>query len=571
MTLEWDKKTMLQILANKTDVPNYQRGFAWDQDQIIDFFIDLKTFVNSDDDDEYLFGQVIMHKEGDVRHIVDGQQRICTSVIFLKILHSILSDISLEDAQDKKRTNLLNKIEQSLADEDDDALYTKYRFRVGESYAIFFNKYVLDGNKKSKTGNNKTNKRVKKAYDVLYELLQDDLNGLSDFEKYEAIRTYFDKFTGKFYVSYVESSNLGQAYTIFETLNARGKSLDSKDLVKNYLISHHDAEETALVWKEIEDKVNGAGEGNKDYMSLYLRYYWNSGYKFVRNKGLYRAISKKLDESPGSVKQFLSDLSDIAPFFASVLRSEPSEKITDKSAKIIHNLQKVQAISFYPIVIAMYRNENIGKEDVEKILSAVETLVIRNQVIMGYVANRNEMLFSDLACKLFNNTNVDTVVDEIHNKTANDDEIRGKFQTYCPKDDAAKFILRAIYDSWENETQVDENNIKVQLEHIMPRNGENWDVDPKIHKEYVRRMGNLTLITGKFNVQMKNLPFDEKKKYYQNSKYPDTNKLAFMDKWGVDEIESRQKEICDHVIEKWPLLTSVDSLSEPTLDFYLEN
>lgn len=54
-------------------------------------FTDLTKFTESLED-TYLFGLVIVHRDHEVFNIVDGQQRITTSTIFLCVLRDIIKE-----------------------------------------------------------------------------------------------------------------------------------------------------------------------------------------------------------------------------------------------------------------------------------------------------------------------------------------------------------------------------------------------------------------------------------------------------------------------------------------------
>jgi len=78
-------------------VPDYQRAFAWEEEQIALFIKDLMKFHRSPED--YYFGHFICETSSETMEIVDGQQRISTFVIFLLVC-SMLSKSSSHDAYD---------------------------------------------------------------------------------------------------------------------------------------------------------------------------------------------------------------------------------------------------------------------------------------------------------------------------------------------------------------------------------------------------------------------------------------------------------------------------------------
>lgn len=85
------------IFDDHINVPEYQREYSWGVEEADDFFNDLKRFSESDDD-EYLFGQFIFYKDKDKKDIdvIDGQQRLVTTVIFLSVARNIVSSLDID-------------------------------------------------------------------------------------------------------------------------------------------------------------------------------------------------------------------------------------------------------------------------------------------------------------------------------------------------------------------------------------------------------------------------------------------------------------------------------------------
>lgn len=555
MALIWDKRSMGDILKERVDVPEYQRPYAWEGDNVMDFFNDLTSFIQSEEE-QYLFGQIIMHREGNVFHVVDGQQRICTSVIFVKAIHDCavcIRDTDPELSSNNVLNNLISNTSRAIADEDDDGEYTRFKFSIAGAEMPFFTEYILHGNHQAKAGRGGPKKKLKNAYDNLYSSLMEKVDSLTGTDKVTALREYFRSFTEGFYVSYVESENLGQAFVVFETLNNRGRVLEPKDLVKNYVIRYAKSKNLAVQkWTDMETLFSKI-KGEKELFSTYIRYYWNSCHTFTRKKELYRNITDALKDDVGAIDAFLTDLYVNSSVFASLVQMEPARKISSAALHSLRDMTEAGASSFYPIVIAMMRNNDVTKENIEDVLEALETLIVRNQVIGGQVANKNEVRFAEYALDITNGVPIETIIERIRGKTNSDESIRSTFVTFQPNKSSAKFLLRALYWSPTSETVVDESNTNIHLEHIMPVAIGEWDIEENQHKEYCQYFGNMTLLQGKINRSLQNDLFPQKKMKYAESNYSFTKELAEYDDWGVDEIVERQSMLCEKVLERWPL------------------
>ena len=92
---------------------------------------------------------------------------------------------------------------------------------------------------------------------------------------------------------------------------------------------------------------------------------------------------------------------------------------------------------------------------------------------------------------------------------------------------------------------------EVHIEHIMPVNASQWDVDSETHEMYLWRLGNLMLLSGPINSYISNKPFALKKTGYLESKIEPNKTVAYNDVWGIEEIQARQIALCDYALRIW--------------------
>ena len=78
---------MKTFLDGQYSIPNYQREYSWEENEIQDFLNDLEdTCANPST--IHFFGQIVVHNDEDsqTKFIIDGQQRTITSMIFVHSL-----------------------------------------------------------------------------------------------------------------------------------------------------------------------------------------------------------------------------------------------------------------------------------------------------------------------------------------------------------------------------------------------------------------------------------------------------------------------------------------------------
>lgn len=75
-------------------IPAYQRGYRWDEDQVTDLLEDLFEFIYETKNDKYCIQPIVVKKlEDNSYEVLDGQQRLTTIYILLKVLLAYLPKI----------------------------------------------------------------------------------------------------------------------------------------------------------------------------------------------------------------------------------------------------------------------------------------------------------------------------------------------------------------------------------------------------------------------------------------------------------------------------------------------
>ena len=94
--LNIDQKTIKELLSNKHSdflIPDYQRPYAWSEDECATLWDDLFAFAFPNDDseqfnsasDEYFLGPIVTFKNDNEKlEIIDGQQRLTTIMLLLR-------------------------------------------------------------------------------------------------------------------------------------------------------------------------------------------------------------------------------------------------------------------------------------------------------------------------------------------------------------------------------------------------------------------------------------------------------------------------------------------------------
>ena len=79
-------KSVNELLSMNLNIPDYQRPYKWDIQNIDDLFLDITNAISDADryrtGFKYRIGTIILHRrKDDIYDVVDGQQRIISLVL----------------------------------------------------------------------------------------------------------------------------------------------------------------------------------------------------------------------------------------------------------------------------------------------------------------------------------------------------------------------------------------------------------------------------------------------------------------------------------------------------------
>ncbi|MBK7867814.1 MAG: DUF262 domain-containing protein [Ignavibacteriales bacterium] len=117
--------SLLELFEGKKfKIPDYQRGYSWDEEQIIDLLTDIEMH-NNKSGHKHFTGTIVVErpKGGDVFQIVDGQQRLVSCVMILRAIVE-LNPGNLKGI-DSILTKTKNGFESTLTLNKQDSLFFK--------------------------------------------------------------------------------------------------------------------------------------------------------------------------------------------------------------------------------------------------------------------------------------------------------------------------------------------------------------------------------------------------------------------------------------------------------------
>ena len=552
------------VLEKKLSIPSYQREYAWEKGEYEDLWNDLTDTIDSEPQYKHFLGQVVTHSKDGVLTIIDGQQRITTCSILLSCLIHVYSDL-YDDLADqaskeaKKMSRNINKYEDKIGIQSEESFLNQNpNLSQNEADNEFYIKALLRDDSLKKKQLKKSQEKMRKATNYFYEKIKGLLKDQTFDEKKEIIETYAETLLNRFQLMYIEATELDEAFTIFETLNARGKDLASADLLKNHLFTTgRDPEASNVKWNKILDTLEDVD------MTKYIRAFWNSRHDFIREKVLYKTISSFVRNKKES-KDFLDELGDYCSVYHDLVKPDSAIYFQNQLlVEALKGLSTLNASTFYPIVLSMVsRKENgapvFSETDIAKVVKKIESYVFRNAVICGQTANTTETFFAEIARNIYGEelATVDEIIDKVKEKMVDDSAFQVDFEGYvCSSGnkERIRYIFRKIHKFLSPADEININTSEVHIEHIMPEDKAQWpEISDEDHEEYLWRLGNLCLLSGPINISISNKPFSEKKmEAYAVSKIDPNKDLLKFNEWNKDSIIQRQKDLYSYAAQIW--------------------
>ena len=298
-------------------IPDYQRGYAWKHEQLVDFWEDLLNLH----EDRYHYTGLLSLKavnrhsvktwEGDdwildigfkPYHIVDGQQRLTTfSILLFEIVtfaknlpenegkdddDILLGDESIKEITERyilrrRKKNYITTYLFGYETDNPSADYLKYKVFNEPFGGTVFETYYTKNLKYAKN------------------FFADNLKAMFENEGIDAIERLYKKLTLRLMFNLHEIEDDYDVFVAFETMNNRGKKLTNLELLKNrliYLTTLFDDSEIDKADKEqLRRNINDAWKevyyqlGRNQNAPLsdddFLRAHWITYFRYSRKAG----------------------------------------------------------------------------------------------------------------------------------------------------------------------------------------------------------------------------------------------------------------------------------------------
>lgn len=586
------------------EIPDYQRGYAWDVNQWKDFVDDIDALVDESLNSHYT-GTIVLYVPRDpqdrvmtqygkrntypIAEVIDGQQRITSISLYLAAIINRLITLGVDDCSEER----------------DEYLYRngQCRLLLNNNTDDIYYELISSGTTKQPTTTSHQN-RLKEAY----AFFDNHIKQCSQ----ERLELLLSAITNKLnFSSYVidDQSEVGMT---FELMNSRGKDLTDLELLKNYLmywVNRNASDDIKgslirsinITWKNVYQNLQKESE---EFQCLriawillcsYVPKEWDGYNGFKRDDIIpIRQFSKKSRECVVKfIEEFNDVLSSVSMYYAQIL---VAEQATEEQTKWLSKIKRAGNIAnFIPLmVVAKMKLEKgqIEEREYIQLLQSIETYSYRVFLWQGRRSNSGLTNFFKWSYELYmSDEPTQTLLSII-------DSMKILTTYYLPEksfiEDCYKISpwytasRRALkYTLYEYELYLLEvegkgvspklrwNDIQDStLEHILPQTpGENSQWVAKWSEEnralYIHDISNIVLTFD--NSHYLNFDFATKKGVsgnghcYANSDIRQERKISEYQDWTQSECQNRKEALSKWICERWGIC-SVESEEQVNID-----
>lgn len=256
--IKCEKKVIREIFNMWYCIPDYQRAYVWDTDQVRDLLDDTISAYRENKEAQYFLGSMVLKinekSDNNVSYteyeLLDGQQRITTVFLILACMRDMLTDYP---QYQNSLAGFVYQAEDAILQQPE---RMRIIFNIRSDVRDFVNEHIkpLHGtcdsallkDKMQAKDVNISIRNMANAMLVAHEFLE---------ENKSEIIGYLSYFLNKVLMIYVATEELQDAFQLFTVLNNRGVKLSSSDILKAENLkelSAADRTSWATRWEEME-------------------------------------------------------------------------------------------------------------------------------------------------------------------------------------------------------------------------------------------------------------------------------------------------------------------------------
>ncbi len=540
-------------------VPPYQRDYAWTQQEWEDLWNDVVELRGEPAGRHYM-GALVVQARGDREFLViDGQQRLATiSLLALAVIGKLrrMADQGADEDRNRERaTELRNRF---IGEKDPASLVESSRLRLNETDDPFYQDYLVQiRDPLNPRGLPRSNALLWDCFRYFSEQI-DELEVDAGNAGEETAKLLSETVARRLLFILITVDDELNAYTLFETLNARGLELTTTDLLKNFFFSkvraRTDVDALKRRWRALIATV--AQERFPDF----LRYHLLCEQPKIRRQRLFKLVRDRV-RTARQTFEFVAALEDRAELFAA-LRDVNHGYWSDRpgARQFVRELNLFGARQMTPVFFAAWGA--FSDDDFVRLLKLASVIAFRYSVVSGLNSNPLERVCHLAAKAVLDGqaTRPDAVFRHLRPLYVDDDRFESDFARWTVgtrgrRGKVARYVLARL-ETDAGERAVDPETDPATVEHVLPENPAGaWAgvFPPERREAAVDRLGNLTLLERTRNRNVGSAAYPAKRVAYESSAYAITREIAGLapDEWSPALLEERQRRLAARAVRLW--------------------
>ncbi|AUI58580.1 DUF262 domain-containing protein [Amycolatopsis sp. BJA-103] len=577
-------------------IPVFQRPYVWEIEKqweplwadvraVADELLETQNLAQPTEVSAHFLGAVVLDQQSNpagyiqVRHVIDGQQRLITLQLLLNAVRQVAEKHGRP--RDAALLKALVRNPEHIIEEDDELLKV---WPILADRAPF--QHAMDDD----PGNDSGEHRVSQAIVFLRERIRDwalegDENNATD--RLRALTTTLARHL-KLVVIDLEPGDNAQA--IFEALNDRGSPLLAADLVKNAVFQaaerqHLDTEQLdqdywAALSGDFWRQELRQGRLNRPRIDVFLNYWLTMRRAhLVPSDRIFADFRDHVLAQATDVRSVLAELKSDAQCYRQ-LDSHPPRSVPGTFHYRVIEVMDIAATM--PLLLWLLRpGSSVPPHARDQSLEAVESWLVRRMLCRTTLADTNSVvveLIRHLGLQDPSEVGVATrrfLAEQTgdsrrwpHDVEVIDSLRQIRFYSVMIPRRRGRMILEALEDSYRSSKSEEAHCPRASLtvEHLMPVSWQkNWSAgvadDPVARQQRERRvqkLGNLTLLTSKLNPILSNNVWDNVDQKQSKRNGINQHSVLMLNKqllaehvrWTDEDIEERSRTLATQITEK---------------------
>lgn len=483
----WNLANLFKFMYN---VPVYQRPYSWDKEQIETLLVDIiNTYRSKTKNEGYYTGNIIVFdKEEKINglitkyDIIDGQQRITTFTLILLSLYTISISMGVDET-DKTLANIkgliwkyinreyhkdhkvvnLNSIEKKCFSDLCDRCFVQPKEIIS-----FCNTYhctsIFD-------------ERVLSNFKQIYTVIQKEIS-LDNQDKILDFADYIIQYVQ--FIVIEANCNANKVFSIFESINSKGKKLEEIDLIKTYIFSKLDADSYNTYldkWGQLIIKTqDNLYDYLYNYIKAFLSFYTNNininKFKSICQSKLLQFFNETNESE--ALKKLLDDMYEKVEFYNMLSSTEAAYDFVRNGMfrfyyKIFTEVSYKHPKALFFRTLIEFKNGNIDKKDVVEIVSQTISFMIKFLSISNRDSKNAINVFSTIMNEIYITNKVSKesimkiIASEIAKQGITSERLKSDLKIIDAYEQNKKITisLLALYDSISKDSN---GNIKISYD-----------------------------------------------------------------------------------------------------------